>query len=207
MQPASFTLGIEEEFQLVDRDSGDLRSNGPEILVKGAPFFGEKIKPEMLDSTVEFISDVLPDLSAARTELLTARTMLSRLLRESNLALVSAGTHPSALWWEQHRTEHERYEELEEEYQDVGRSILIFGLHVHVGIQDKELALTIMNQVRTWLPQLLAISSNSPFWNGRMTGLKSYRSVVWKRFPRSGMPELFLSRSHFDQYVQHLVEM
>jgi carboxylate-amine ligase len=84
---------------------------------------------------------------------------------------------------------------------------LIFGLHVHVGIENKELAMTIMNQVRTWLPQLLAISSNSPFWDGRMTGIKSYRSVVWKRFPRSGMPELFLSRSHFDQYVQDLVEM
>src|SRR5207302_1666990 len=104
MQSARFTLGIEEEFQLVDRDSGDLRSYGPDILVKGAPFFGEKIKPEMLDSTVEFISDVLADLSAARTELLTARTVLSRLLHENNLALVSAGTHPSALWWEQHRT-------------------------------------------------------------------------------------------------------
>ncbi len=207
MQPARFTLGIEEEFQLVDRDSGDLRSYGPDILVKGAPFFGEKIKPEMLDSTVEFISDVLADLSAARTELLTARTILSRLLHENNLALVSAGTHPSALWWEQHRTQHERYEELEEEYQDVGRSILIFGLHVHVGIKDKELAIKILDQVRTWLPHLLALSSNSPFWYGRMTGIKSYRAVVWKRFPRSGMPEILRTRGNFDQFVQDLVDM
>jgi carboxylate-amine ligase len=207
MQPARFTLGIEEEFQLVDRDSGDLRSYGPDILVKGAPFFGEKIKPEMLDSTVEFISDVLPDLSAARTELLTARTVLSRLLRENNLALVSAGTNPSARWWEQHRTQHERYEELEEEYQDVGRSILIFGLHVHVGIKDKELAIKILDQVRTWLPHLLALSSNSPFWNGRLTGIKSYRSVVWKRFPRSGMPEILKTRENFEQFVQELVDL
>ncbi|HZU04258.1 MAG TPA: carboxylate-amine ligase [Ktedonobacteraceae bacterium] len=202
-----FSLGIEEEFQLVHRNTGELCSCAQSVLEKSAPYFEKNIKPEMLQSMVEFVSDILPDITAARRELYTSRALLSRLAEEEGLALVSAGTHPTASWREQARTEHERYFDIEEEYQDVGRSILIFGLHVHVGIEDKELALTIMNQVRTWLPQLLAISSNSPFWNGRMTGLKSYRSVVWKRFPRSGMPELFLSRSHFDQYVQHLVEM
>ncbi len=202
-----FSLGIEEEFQLVHRNTGELCSCAQSVLEKSAPYFEKNIKPEMLQSMVEFVSDTLPDITAARKELYTSRALLSRLAEEEGLALVSAGTHPTAAWREQVRTEHERYFEIEKEYQDVGRSILIFGLHVHVGIEDKELALTIMNQVRTWLPQLLAISSNSPFWNGRMTGLKSYRSVVWKRFPRSGMPELFVSRSHFDQYVQHLVEM
>jgi carboxylate-amine ligase len=202
-----FSLGIEEEFQLVRRNTGELCSCAQSVLEKSAPYFEKNIKPEMLQSMVEFVSDILPDITAARRELYTSRALLSRLAEEEGLALVSAGTHPTASWREQVRTEHERYFDIEEEYQDVGRSILIFGLHVHVGIEDKELSLTIMNQVRTWLPQLLAISSNSPFWNGRMTGLKSYRSVVWKRFPRSGMPELFLSRSHFDQYVQHLVEM
>jgi glutamate---cysteine ligase / carboxylate-amine ligase len=96
---------------------------------------------------------------------------------------------------------------LEEEYQDIGRSILIFGLHVHVAVPDKELQIKIMNQVRAWLPHLLALSSNSPFWQGRQTGIKSYRAVVWKRFPRSGMPDVFDSRHHFDRYVQDLVEM
>src|SRR5205085_11882962 len=109
----------------------------------------------------------------ARRELYTTRALLSRLAQEEGLALVSAGTHPTASWREQARTEHERYVEIEEEYQDVGRSILIFGLHVHVGIVDKELALAIMNQVRTWLPHLLALSSNLPFWNGRMSVGKS----------------------------------
>ncbi len=202
-----FTLGVEEEFQLVKLGSGELCSCAQSILHKGAPYFEKKIKPEMLQSTVEYISDVLPDLTAARRELYSARMLLSRLVKEEGLALVSAGTHPSASWREQERTEHERYEELEEEYQDIGRSILIFGLHVHVAVQDKELQIKIMNQVRTWLPHLLALSSNSPFWHERMTGIKSYRAVVWKRFPRSGMPDVFDSWSHFDRYVQDLVEM
>jgi len=202
-----FSLGIEEEFQLVKRETGELCSCAQSILAKGAPYFEEQIKPEMLQSTVELISDVLPDMAAARTELHTLRALLSRLANEEGLALVSAGTHPSALWVDQERTDGDRYIELEKEYQDVGRSILIFGLHVHVGIENKGLAVRVMNQVRTWLPQLLAISSNSPFWQGRMTGIKSYRSVVWKRFPRSGMPEVFASLEHFDRYVQDLIEM
>ena len=202
-----FSLGIEEEFQLVHKESGDLCSCAQSILERGAPYLEEQIKPEMLQSTVELISTVLPDIATARTELYTLRSLLSRLAEKEGLALVSAGTHPSALWIDQERTDGERYIELEKEYQDIGRSILIFGLHVHVGVDDKEQAIKIMNQVRTWLPQLLAISSNSPFWEGRMTGIKSYRTVVWKRFPRSGMPELFDSWGHFDGYVQDLVQM
>ena len=202
-----FSLGIEEEFQLVRRETGDLCSCAQSVLAKGAPYLEEQIKPEMLQNTVELVSNVFPDIAAARTELHTLRVLLSRLANEEGLALVSAGTHPSALWVDQERTDGERYIELEKEYQDVGRSILIFGLHVHVGIENKELAIRVMNQVRTWLPQLIAISSNSPFWQGRMTGIKSYRSVVWKRFPRSGMPEVFASWEHFDSYVQDLVEM
>ncbi len=202
-----FSLGIEEEFQLVRRKTGELCSCAQSILAKGAPYLEEQIKPEMLQNTVELISNVFPDIAAARIELHTLRVLLSRLADEEGLALVSAGTHPSALWVDQDRTDGDRYIDLENEYQDVGRSILIFGLHVHVGIENKELAMRIMNQVRTWLPQLIAISSNSPFWQGRMTGIKSYRSVVWKRFPRSGMPEVFENRQHFDTYVQDLVEM
>ncbi len=202
-----FSLGIEEEFQLLRRKTGELCSCAQSVLAKGAPYLEEQIKPEMLQSTVELISNVFPDIAAARTELHTLRILLSRLANEEGLALVSAGTHPSALWVDQERTDGERYIELEKEYQDVGRSILIFGLHVHVGIENKELAMRVMNQSRTWLPQLIAISSNSPFWQGRMTGIKSYRSVVWKRFPRSGVPEAFASRGHFDSYVQDLVEM
>ncbi len=201
-----FTLGIEEEFQLVKRESGELCSCAQSILEKAEPIFNEQVKPEMLQSTIEFITPVLQDIASARLELYTARALLSRMAKQEGLALVSAGTHPSGLWQEQVRTSKERYDEMEEEYQDVGRSILIFGLHVHVAVESKELSIKIMNQVRTWLPHLLALSSNSPFWGGRMTGIHSFRSVVWKRFPRSGMPEVFSSWNHFDRFVQDLIE-
>ena len=201
-----FTLGIEEEFQVVSRANGELCSRAQSLLEQGAPYFEEQIKPELLQATVELISNILPDMTTARTELQTLRVLLARLAEQQGLALISAGTHPSSAWQDQERTEKDRYIELEQEYQDVARSILIFGLHVHVGIANKDLSIKVMNQVRTWLPQLLAISSNSPFWGGRVTGIKSYRSVVWKRFPRSGMPDLFLTRQHFDQFVQDLVD-
>jgi carboxylate-amine ligase len=202
-----FTLGIEEEFQLVHKDTGELASRAQSILERGEPIFEEQIKPEMLQSTVEFVSPVLADMSAARMELYTSRALLTQLIAPDNLALVSAGTHPSATWQSQKRTEKDRYEELEEEYQDLGRSLLIFGLHVHVAIDSKERSVKIMNQARTWLPHILALSSNSPFSEGRMTGLKSYRSIIWKRFPRSGTPDIFPSYKAFDGFVQDLIDM
>ncbi|GAC1616106.1 MAG: carboxylate-amine ligase [Ktedonobacteraceae bacterium] len=202
-----FTLGIEEEFQLVDRQTGELRSCADAIIARGANSLGEQLKQEMSQSTIELVSNVFPDIATARKETCATRAALAQLVKEEGLAIISAGTHPSSSWRDQKNTEGERYIELAEEYQDVVRSDLIFGLHVHVGVQNKDLAITIMNQVRTWLPHLLALSTNAPFWSGRMTGLKSYRAVQWKRFPRSGVPYIFPSWEHFDQYVQDLVEM
>ncbi len=200
-----FTLGIEEEFQIVDQHTGQLCSHIHTVLEKGAHLFGEHLKPEMLQSVAEIISSICPNIAAARLEMQKLRTMLASLLAEEGLALISAGTHPYATWMEQLRTRHERYAELEEEFQDVARSLLIFAVHVHVGVEDHEMAISLMNQARTWLPHMLALSSNSPFWNGRYTGLKSYRAVVWKRFPRSGVPDTFASSSDFDHYVRTLV--
>ena len=207
MMANRFTLGIEEEFQLVDGQTGELCSSIESVLEKCEPFFEEKLKPEMLQSTIELVSDILPDIATARSELYGARSLLSHLLVEEGQALISAGTHPGASWVQQEITQRERYQELVAEYQDVARSVLIFGLHVHIAIPSDEMAVAVMNQARTWLPHLLALSSNSPFWHGRMSGLKSYRTVVWKRFPRSGMPEVFNSRQHFDRYVQELIDM
>jgi carboxylate-amine ligase len=201
-----FTIGIEEEFQLVDRHTGQLRPRIQTILEKGHASFGELIKPEMLQSTVEINSDILPDIPTARQEMRDMRATLAALVEEEGLALVSAGTHPTAIWQNELRSPSERYSQLEQEFQDVARSLLIFGLHVHIGIESHELAVELMNQLRTWLPHLLAISSNSPCWAGRLTGLKSYRSVVWKPFPRSGVPEVFPSSCDFDAYVQALVQ-
>ena len=182
-----FTLGIEEEFQLVDLQTGELHSCADAIIAKGADTLGEQLKQEMSQSTIELVSNILPDIVVARNEVRATRAALSQLVREEGLAIISAGTHPSSSWRDQQNTQGERYIELAEEYQDVVRSDLIFGLHVHVGVANKELAITIMNQVRTWLPHILALSTNAPFWSGRMTGLKSYRAVQWKRFPRSGV--------------------
>ncbi len=203
---ARFTIGIEEEFQMVDRQTGQLRPHIHTILEKGQSIFGEQIKAEMLQSMVEINSDIMPDIPTAREEMRTMRAKLAQLVGEEGLALISAGTHPAALWQNECRSEYVRYAELEDELQDVARSILIFGQHVHIGVENQETAVTLMNQVRTWLPQLLAISTNSPFCAGRYTGLKSYRSVVWKPFPRSGVPEVFPSWSDFDNYVQALIK-
>ncbi len=202
-----FTLGIEEEFQLVDQQTGELRSCADAIIAKGANSLGEQLKQEMSQSTIELVSNVLADIATARKEVRATRAELARLVNEEGLAIISAGTHPSSSWRDQANTEGERYIELAEEYQDVVRSDLIFGLHVHVGVANKDLAITILNQVRTWLPHILALSTNAPFWSGRMTGLKSYRAVQWKRFPRSGVPYVFPSWDHFDKYVQDLIDM
>lgn len=202
---AHFTLGIEEEFQLVDRQTGQLANRIIPVMEKGAAVLGEQIKPEMLQPTVELISEVYPDIAVARAGTTRLRGLLAQLVAEEGLALVSAGTHPSAHWVDQQVSPNPRYAELQEEYQDVGRSILIFGLHVHVGVQDREVSVALMNQLRTWLPHLLALTANSPFWLGRLTGLKCYRGIVWRRFPRSGTPDTFSSWRDFDHYVQTLV--
>lgn len=206
MKKPPFTIGIEEEYQMVDKQTGQLRPRIQAILAKGQAFFGEQIKPEILRSTVEINSDILPDIPSARKELLDLRSTLAWLVGEEGLALISAGTHPGALWQNEALSPFERYIQLEQELQDVARSLLIFGLHVHIGIESHEMAVELMNQLRTWLPHLLAISANSPFWAGRLTGLKSYRSVVWKPFPRSGVPEVFPTAGDFDAYVQALVK-
>lgn len=205
-KPLDFTLGIEEEFQMVERETGQLSSRIHAILPKATPILGEHVKAEVQQSTIELVSDVLPNIATARRHMSDLRACLAQVLAEEKLALISAGTHPRALWQDQKTTENERYAVLEEEFQDASRSILVYGLHIHVGIDDPELAIALMNQARSWLPHLLALSTNSPFWAGRLTGLKSYRSVVWRRIFRSGIPTIFPSRHDFDHYVQRLVQ-
>ncbi len=131
-----FSIGIEEEFQMVDQNTGQLIPHIHTILEKGVPIFGEQIKPEMLQSTVEVISTICPDIPTARAEMLGLRTKLANLLAPEGLALVSAGTHPGAIWMDERTTHNPRYLELQEEFQDVARSILIFGMHVHIGVES-----------------------------------------------------------------------
>ncbi len=202
-----YTLGIEEEYQMVDRCTGELCPCIETILDKGRPIFGEQIKPEQHQSMVELISSILPDIRSAREEMGALRAKLANLLLAEGLALISAGTHPTAIWREEPISPYERYARIVGYYQDNARRNLVFGLHIHVGIDDHERAVALMNQLRTWLPHVLALSTNSPFWAGRFTGLKSYRAVVWGSTLRSGVPEIFPSWRDLDAYIQSLVRM
>ena len=202
-----FTIGIEEEFQTVHAQTGQLVSGATPLLEKGHTLFGDTLKSEMLQATIELVSDIYPDIATARSDLRQRRAALARLASEQGMALISAGTHPRAHWQEQEVTAKERYAQQIEEEQDAGRALLIFGLHIHVGVGDKDLAVSLMNQARRWLPHLLALSSNSPFWSGRYTGLKSYRSIVWGGSPRNGLPRHMASYRDFEAYIQTLVEM
>jgi carboxylate-amine ligase len=198
------TIGIEEEFQIIDGD-GQLRSHSETLLAAARPSLGERVKPEMMQSVIEIGTKICADIGEARQEIATLRGTLAALLRPAGLRLASAGTHPFSHWQDQQVTEHERYKILEEELQDVIRELLIFGLHVHVGIADRERRIEVMNEARYFLPHLLAISTSSPFWLTRNTGLKSYRQVIWGRFPRTGIPPEFASYDEFENYVQLLV--
>jgi len=198
------TVGIEEEFQIVDQ-SGQLKSHIGTLLAAGKSSLGEQLKPEMLQSVVEVTTRICAGMDEARAEILRLRGTLAALLQPAGLRIASAGTHPFSHWQEQQITELERYKLLEEELQDVVRELLIFGLHVHIGIPDREVRIEIMNEARYFLPHLLALSTSSPFWLTRVTGLKSYRSVIWSRFPRTGIPPDFTSWDEFQNFVDLLV--
>ena len=205
MSEAWLTVGIEEEYQIVDA-AGELHPYIDRLLMaaEGEPV-ADAVRAEMIQSVVEVGTGVCQTVDGAREELANLRSTLARLLRPDGLRIACAGTHPFSHWQEQLITEKERYKMLEEEMQDVVRSILIFGLHVHVGIPDPERRIEVMNEARYFLPHLLALSTSSPFWAGRDTGLRSYRSVIWSRFPRTGIPPEFTSHSEYENYLQLLV--
>ena len=199
------TIGVEEEYQIIDVD-GELRSHIDTLLAKATPKLGEKVKREMMQSVVEVGTSICENVEQAREQLADMRGTLAGLLKPEGLRIACAGTHPFSRWQEQHITEHERYKMLEEELQDVVRSLVIFGLHVHVAIPDREKRIEILNEARYFLPHLLALSTSSPFWMGRNTGLKSYRSVIWSNFPRTGIPPDLTSYDEYENYVELLVK-
>jgi carboxylate-amine ligase len=201
-----FTLGIEEEFQIVDPETRELRSHVTEFLDEGKMILGEQIKPEMIQSMIEVGTGICKNIQEARADISRLRGIISMLARKKGLEIVAASTHPISRWQDQKIFEDERYEVLVQELQSVARSLLIFGLHVHVGMADRERAVHIMNAARYFLPHMLALSTSSPFWMGLNTGLKSYRSEVFKQFPRTDIPDHFDSYSSFERYVQLLVK-
>jgi carboxylate-amine ligase len=199
------TIGIEEEYQIVDAN-GDLKPHITTLMAEYGETLGDHVRPEMIQSVVEAGTGVCETVEQAREEVAGLRANIARVLSESGLRMAGAGTHPFSKWQEQLITEKDRYKMLEDEMQDVVRSILIFGLHVHVAIPDRERGNEVMNEARYFLPHLLALSTSSPFWAGRDTGLKSYRSVIWSRFPRTGIPPNFESYDEYENYLEMLVK-
>jgi carboxylate-amine ligase len=206
MTPEKYTLGIEEEFQLVDPQSRELRSHVSEILEEGIEILGEQIKPEMIQSQVEVGTNICRNIQEARADITHLRSVISTLARKSGMAIIAASTHPISHWNDQRIFDDARYKLLVEELQMVASSLLICGLHVHVGIPDRERQIHIMNATRYFLPHVLALSTSSPFWLGFNTGLKSYRSEVFKKFPRTDIPDHFDSYSSFQRYIDLLVK-
>jgi len=206
MRP-TFTIGIEEEYQTVDPETRDLRSHiHAEIIEKGRLLLQERVKAEMHQSVVEVGTSVCANIKDAKDELKKLRRDMIRLSRENGLRLASAATHPFADWRVQEVNPDERYKNIVQDMQLVARANLIFGLHVHVGIEDRETAIQMMNHARYFLPHLLALSSNSPFWLGMDTGLKSYRCKVFDKFPRTNMPDYFPSWGEYENYVKLLIK-
>src|SRR3954462_10701011 len=201
-----FTLGIEEEFAIIDPETRELRSHIQEILEGGKVVLKEQIKPEMHQSVVELGTEVCDSIEHARAHVIDLRSKLAELAGRAGLKIASTGTHPFSHWRDQEITEGERYKEIVENMQQLARANLIFGLHVHVGIPDRETAIHVMNQTRYFLPHVYALSVNSPFWVGQDTGLKGYRLKVFERFPRTGIPDAFDSLSEYEDYCKLLVK-
>jgi carboxylate-amine ligase len=201
-----FTLGIEEEFQIVDPQTRELRSHVTEFLDEGKMLLGEQIKPEMIQSMIEVGTGICQNIQEARADISRLRGVISKLARNKGLEIVAASTHPISRWQDQQIFDDKHYNVLVEELQMVARSLLIFGLHVHVGIPDRERQIHIMNAARYFMPHVLALSTSSPFWMGINTGLKSYRSEVFKKFPRTDLPDHFDSYQSFQRYVNLLLE-
>jgi carboxylate-amine ligase len=201
-----FTIGIEEEYQIVDPVTRDLRSHVYVLLEEGKRILGEQVKPEMHQSMVEIGTGVCANIQEARADLFRLRKTMSDLAAKQGLKIVAASTHPFALWSEQKIFEHERYHKIVEDMQVLAQSLLIFGMHVHVCIEDRELAIHIMNAARYFLPHVLTLSTSSPFWCGRDTGLKSYRCELFKKFPRTDIPDYFGSYGEYENFVKLLVK-
>jgi glutamate---cysteine ligase / carboxylate-amine ligase len=200
-----FTLGVEEEFQIVDPTTWELRSHVSELLASSAPMLGDQIKRELHQSIVEVGTKICADVGELREEIFRIRRELTASAGRVGLAVAAAGTHPFSDWKEQVLSPGKRYESIVEELQQLARSLLIFGMHVHVAMPDKHTTIDLMNEVRYFLPHLLALSTSSPFWLGRDTGLKSFRTTVFRRFPRTGVPDHFGSWSEYENYVNLLV--
>src|SRR5450755_4463786 len=197
-----FTVGVEEEFQIIDPATCALRSHVLQLVSAASPAIADQVKHEMHQSIVETGTNICENISDLRVEMHRTRDELVAAADRAGLHVAAAGTHPFSSWIDQVISPGERYQMIVEELQQLARSLLIFGMHVHVAMPDKSTTIDLMNEVRYFLPHLLALSTSSPFWMGRNTGLKSYRTAIFRRFPRTGVPDHFASWSDFENFVQ-----
>jgi glutamate---cysteine ligase / carboxylate-amine ligase len=206
MDRPSLTIGIEEEYQTIDPETRDLRSHiASEILPKAKLALHEAVKPEMHQSVIEVGTRVCKDVKEARENIQALRREMITLASQNGMLLAAGSTHPFSDWKLQEIYPDERYQRVVEDMQLIARANLVFGLHVHIGIEDRNTAIHIMNSMRYFLPHILALSSNSPFWMGMNTGFKSYRVKVFERFPRTGIPDTFANWSEYENFVNLLV--
>src|SRR5207253_4959386 len=197
----------EEEFQIIDPTTCELRSHVSQLISQASPDIAEQVKGEMHQSIVETGTRICDSVGDLRVEMHRTRGELVAAAERAGLQVAAAGTHPFSSWKDQVISPGERYQNIVEELQQLARSLLIFGLHIHVAVPDTTSTIELLNEARYFLPHLLALSTSSPFWQGRDTGLKSYRTTVFRRFPRSGIPDGFDSWSAYEDYVNTLVEL
>ncbi len=199
------TLGIEEEYQIIDPESRELKSYIQELMEQGQRVLHDQIKKEFLQSQVEVGSQICQNIGELRAEVVRLRSSICRLAAKNGLQVAAASTHPFSAWAAQDISIGERYSQLHTNMAELARRMLIFGMHVHVGIKDKELLVDVMNQTRYFLPHLLALTTSSPFWQGRDTGLKSYRTVIFESLPRTGLPPALRSWAAYNSFIDTLV--
>lgn len=200
-----FTLGVEEEYQIVDMQTRELRPRALHILPGAQAAVGDRVTPELYLSQIEIGTPVCRDLSEVRAELKRLRREVNAAAMREGSHIAAAGTHPFSHWEDQEVTPRRRYKGIAQEYEQLAREHLIYGCHVHVGVKDREAAIGVMNRARLWLAPLLALAANSPFWLGWDTGYASFRTEIWRRWPLSGTPQVFDSRAEYDALVATLV--
>ncbi|MGL6076837.1 MAG: carboxylate-amine ligase [Fimbriiglobus sp.] len=205
MKAPTLTIGIEEEYQIIDPKTGELKSYITQILEDGKLLLKEQIKAELHQSMVEVGTEICKTPAEARVELVRLRRTIMELAGKHGLVIAAAGTHPFSAWQQQEITPFERYLGVKNDMGDLAQQLLIFGTHVHIGIEDREFLIDAMNVARYFVPHVLCLSTSSPFWIGRNTGLKSYRSIIFRNFPRSGIPPRFANWDEFDTMVDTMV--
>ena len=205
MAQPSFTIGVEEEFQIVDPSTRELKSSAKSVVPSAQQEIGEAATNELFLSQIETGTPVCQDLAQVRQEIKRLRRGVIEAAEVNNAAIVAASTHPFSLWENQRVTPKERYLDMAEDYGQLVDELMIWGCHVHVGIGDREMSIALMNRARAWMPLLLALTANSPFWEGRDTSYASYRMEIWRRMPHAGSPLPFANRAEYDSLVRTLV--